>query len=216
MVGSHAAVKSCKWLHEALVHDRPCYKQKFYGIKSHKCIQMTPAVHYCTMRCLFCWRAQSGDQGLKWNETEHSRWDDPEDIIKGCIKAQLRLLSGYKGNCKANPEKLKDASSPSHVAISLAGEPTLYPFLGDLIGSFHKQGFTTFLVSNGTIPDTISQLSQEPTQLYISVCAFDEKSFKETCRPQIPEAWERLNETLSLLPLYTCFHRCYLGSGSRA
>jgi len=156
------------------------------------------------MRCLFCWRAQSGDKGLKWEEIVLPTCDEPEDIVEGCIRAQMRLLSGYKANSKANKEKYREALTPRHAAISLAGEPTLYPRLGDLIKSFHKRGFTTFLVSNGTIPEALSKLSEEPTQLYISTCAPDKKTYYETCRPQIPNAWEKLNETLALLPSFKC------------
>ena len=165
---------------------------------------MTPAVLNCTMRCLFCWRAQSSDLKIKWSEAEQPKWDSPKDVVEGCIKAQLKILSGYKGNPKTDSKKLSEALSPKHVAISLAGEPTLYPSLSDLIQSFHKKGFTTFLVSNGTLPHSLSQLSEEPTQLYISVCAFDKENFLETCRPQIPSAWENLNETLSLLSGFRC------------
>jgi len=165
---------------------------------------MTPTVLNCTMQCLFCWRAQSGDLKIKWSETEQPEWDTPKDIVEGCIKAQLKILSGYKGNLKTDSKKLSEALSPKHVAISLTGEPTLYPWLGDLIKGFHKKGFTTFLVSNGTLPQFLSKLSEEPTQLYISVCAFDKGNFLETCRPQIPLAWENLNETLSLLPSFRC------------
>ncbi len=118
--------------------------------------------------------------------------------------AQLRILSGYKGNPKANQEKYREALMPKHAAISLTGEPTLYAPLSGLIESFHRRGFTTFLVSNGTVPEALSQLSKEPTQLYISVCAPDEETFSETCRPQIQSAWEKLNETLSLLPSFNC------------
>lgn len=204
MVGTHSAAKRCRWLYETLIHNRSCYKQKFYGIRSHQCIQMTPTVLNCTMQCLFCWRAQSGDLKLKWNETEQPKLDSPEDIVEGCIKAQLKILSGYKGNPKTDLKKLSEALSPKHVAISLTGEPTLYPSLGELIKGFHKKGFTTFLVSNGTLPNSLSQLSEEPTQLYISVCAFDKENFLETCRPQVPSAWENLNKTLSLLPSFKC------------
>jgi len=165
---------------------------------------MTPAILYCTMRCRFCWRVQSGDLELKWTETELPRWDDPEEIVDGCIQAQYRILSGYKGNPKTNLEKYREALTPKHVAISLTGEPTLYPPLGDLIRGFHKRGFTTFLVTNGTVPEALSQLSDEPTQLYISACAPDKKTFLETCRPQTSAAWEKLNETLSLLPSFKC------------
>jgi tRNA wybutosine-synthesizing protein 1 len=131
-------------------------------------------------------------------------WDSPEEVVEGCIREQLRILSGYKGNPKTSQEKYKEALIPRHAAISLAGEPTLYSHLGGLIHEFHERGFTTFLVTNGTVPQALSQLSEEPTQLYISVSAFDKKTYLKTCRPQIPDAWERLKETLSLLPSFKC------------
>ncbi len=204
IVGNHSAVKRCRWLYESLINNRVCYKQKFYGIRSHQCVQMTPTVIHCTMRCLFCWRLQSGDIKLRWDESTSPEWDEPESIVEGCIKAQRDILSGYKGNPKTNMRKYWEALNPKHAAISLSGEPTIYPMLGELIRSFHKRGFTTFLVSNGTIPEALAKLSEEPTQLYISVYAFDEKTFKETCRPIIPNAWEKLKETLSLLPSFKC------------
>jgi len=203
-VGRHSAVKRCRWLYETLVHDRPCYKQKFYGIKTHQCIQMTPAVFYCTQQCLFCWRAQSGELQTEWNETIMPMMDTPEEIVEGSIKAQLAILTGYKGNEKANKQKFREALRPRHVAISLTGEPTLYKNLGELIRAFHRRGFTTFLVSNGTVPSALAELNEEPTQLYISVCAPDEETYRCVCRPQIPKAWEKLNETLALLPSFKC------------
>lgn len=131
-------------------------------------------------------------------------WDAPEEIVDGCIKAQQALLSGYKGNVDANKRKFKEALNPRHAAISLTGEPTLYSHIGELIQAFHRRGFTTFLVSNGTLPSTLAKISEEPTQLYVSVCAPDDDVFKNVCRPQIPKAWEKLNETLALLPSFKC------------
>jgi tRNA wybutosine-synthesizing protein 1 len=165
---------------------------------------MTPVLFYCTQQCLFCWRAQSGDLGITWNEMKLPKWDLPEEIVEGSIKAQREILSGYKGNLKTNQQKLKEALKPRHAAISLTGEPTLYKPLEELIQAFHKRGFTTFLVSNGTLPSALARLSEEPTQLYISVCAPDKETYKQICRPQIPNAWERLNETLELLPSFKC------------
>jgi tRNA wybutosine-synthesizing protein 1 len=199
LVGSHSAVKRCKWLYETLVNDRHCYKQKFYGIKSHRCIQMSPSLYYCTQQCLFCWRAQSGDLQVTWDEMKIPRVDSPEEIIQGSLKAQEKILTGYKGNPKTNWRKFQEALTPKHVAISLTGEPTLYEPLGELIQAFHQKGLTTFLVSNGTLPSKLSNLSQEPTQLYISVCAPNEQVYKQICRPQFPGAWTKLNETLGLL-----------------
>jgi len=205
LIGSHSAIKRCRWLYETLVHNRHCYKQQFYGIKSHQCIQMTPALHYCTMHCQFCWRIQSGDiASLKWEETQASKWDEPKEIVEACIRTQSRLLTGYKGNPKTNREKLREALRPRHAAISLAGEPTLYPDLGELINCFHQLGFTTFLVTNGTTPQALTSINEEPTQLYVSLCAYDKQSFMKTCRPQIPKAWQKLNETLAALPSFKC------------
>jgi len=165
---------------------------------------MTPALFYCTQKCLFCWRAQSGDLQITWDEMKLPSWDPPEEIVKECIRAQLDILSGYKGNPKADQQKFKEALTPGHVAISLTGEPTLYKHIGELIQAFHRRGFTTFLVSNGNVPSVIAKLGEEPTQLYISVCAPDEETFKRVCRPQISKAWEKLNETLALLPSFEC------------
>jgi tRNA wybutosine-synthesizing protein 1 len=204
LIGRHSAVKRCRWLHETLVHDRPCYKQKFYGIKTHQCIQMTPTLFHCTQQCLFCWRAQSGDLEDTWDELKLSTCDSPEEIVEESIKAQLRILSGYKGNPKTDQQKFKEASTPKHAAISLTGEPTLYEPIGVLIQAFHRRGFTTFLVSNGTVPSALAKLSEEPTQLYISVCAPDEETFRQVCRPRTPKAWQKLNETLALLSSFKC------------
>jgi tRNA wybutosine-synthesizing protein 1 len=103
-----------------------------------------------------------------------------------------------------NRQKLREARTPKQVAISLTGEPTLYEHLSELIQVFHRKGFTTFLVSNGTLPQTLAGLDEEPTQLYISVCAPDEQTFKHVCHPQISKGWERLKETLALLPSFKC------------
>jgi tRNA wybutosine-synthesizing protein 1 len=165
---------------------------------------MSPSLYYCTQQCLFCWRAQSGDLQVKWDETKIPKVDSPEDIIEGSLKAQEKILTGYKGNPKTNWRKFQEALSPKHVAISLTGEPTLYDPLGDLIQLFHQRGFTTFLVSNGTLPLKLSKLTREPTQLYVSVCAPNEQVYKRVCRPQFLGAWAKLNETLSLLQSFRC------------
>ena len=43
---------------QSLLFDRECYKQTFYGIQSHRCLQMTPSINQCNHMCLFCWRHQ--------------------------------------------------------------------------------------------------------------------------------------------------------------
>jgi tRNA wybutosine-synthesizing protein 1 len=135
---------------------------------------------------------------------ELPNWDSVEEIVQGSLKAQAKILTGYNGHPKTDWKKFTEALTPRHVAISLAGEPTLYGHLGELIHGFHRKGFTTFLVSNGTVPSKLAELNEEPTQLYVSVCAPNEEVFKRVCRPQVPNAWEKLNETLGLLPSFRC------------
>ncbi len=206
IVGSHSAVKKCRWLHESLIRNRVCYKQSFYGIKSHRCIQMTPSLA-CNMRCRFCWRVQPEDIGLRQPIPHPGAWDDPEEIAEGCISAQRRILSGYKAlaiSDRIDRDKYSEALEPRHAAISLDGEPTLYSKLGGLIEAFRRRGLTTFLVTNGTIPSAIAGLGIEPTQLYVSAYAPDEEKFRAICRPQSPRAWQSFLETLELLHSLKC------------
>jgi tRNA wybutosine-synthesizing protein 1 len=136
-----------------------------------------------------------------------TEWDEPAIIVDECIKAQHRILSGYKGQViegKVDPEKYGEALKPRHVAISLDGEPTLYPNLDMLMHEFKKKGFTVFLVTNGTNPQVLRALRTEPSQLYVSLCAPDKSTFIETCRPIASDAWGRLMETLSILSSFSC------------
>src|SRR3989338_3464911 len=90
---------------------------------------------------------------------------------------------------------------PQHVAISLDGESTLYPKLTELIRAYKKRNFSTFVVSNGLLPERIEKLLEEaPTQLYISVDAPNEELFNIIDRPIIKNAWQGLMKTLGMLP----------------
>ncbi|RLG60847.1 4-demethylwyosine synthase TYW1 [Candidatus Geothermarchaeota archaeon] len=203
LIGTHSAVKKCNWLHKALAYNIPCYKQKFYGIKTHRCVQMTPAVIYCTLRCVYCWRLQPEDVNISWNQLRPPKWDDPETIVEGSIHEQRRILSGYKDwvlRGKLDKKTFEEAWNPNQAAISLSGEPTLYPYLSDLIAEYKRRGFTTFLVTNGTIPKALEKLNEKPTQLYITLPAYNKETFLRVNRPLIKDAWQRLLDSLDLMP----------------
>ncbi|RLE50746.1 MAG: 4-demethylwyosine synthase TYW1 [Candidatus Methanomethylicota archaeon] len=203
IVGRHSAVKTCHWLKKSLTKGEYCYKQQFYGIQSHRCLQMTPSVVYCTNKCIYCWRLVPEAIGVSWNEIELLDVDDPEVIIDGAIAEQRRLLTGFYGNPQVDRKKLEEAMNPKHAAISLSGEPTLYPKIGELIEAFHARGMTTFLVTNGTRPDVLSKIT-EPTQLYISVSAPNEDKYRNICRPLIRDNWVKLNKSLELMKSFSC------------
>ncbi len=101
----------------------------------------------------------------------------------------------------------EESKSPNHAAISLAGEPTLYPKIGELVQEFRNRGFSTFIVTNGTHPDVIQELhnnNQLPTQLYVTLAAPNRKSYLQICKPLLGGGWENLQKTLSLLPTLPC------------
>ena len=113
------------------------------------------------------------------------------------ISLQRKLLSGFGGNDEVPRERFEEALEPRHVAISLDGEPTLYPHLPELIEAFHDRGLTTFLVSNGTRPEVLREC--DPTQLYVSVDAPERATFDDVVGATEDDAWEKLVDTMDVL-----------------
>jgi tRNA wybutosine-synthesizing protein 1 len=149
---------------------------------------MTPTLR-CNHRCLFCWRSFE-------HEYPGERECSPEEIVARIPDLQKRALSGYKVSPYVTPERFSEALSPRHVAISLSGEPTLYPHLPELIDLFSHEGYTTFLVSNGTRPWVIEAC--HPFQTYISLPAPDRDSYLRICRP-MEDYWDLIGESIGLL-----------------
>lgn len=192
IVGAHSAVKVCHWTKERLLRNRGCYKSRFYGIESHRCLQMTPSVAWCQHRCIFCWRPIEHTIG---NEIDFEV-DEPGFIVEESIKKQRVLLSGFKGNDKTDKQEVEEAFEPKHVAISLSGEPTNYPRIDELIREFNKRDLTTFLVTNGQNPEALK--SVRPTQLYLSLIAYDNELYRRINNPQHGDGWERLNKSIEI------------------
>ena len=186
IVGRHSAVKTCLWLKKSLKDEGYCYKQKFYGISSHRCLQMSPAL-ICNLSCIHCWRPLD-------LMPPFAEWDEPEFIFEESIRAQHRLLSGFHGTEGVNRRKLEEAYRPNQVAISLIGEPTLYPRIDELVEVYRENGFTTFLVTNGTNPQAVERV--EPYQLYLSITAWNAESHMSL---QGRDQWEKVERTMRIM-----------------
>lgn len=193
-VGAHSAVKVCDWCKKAIRSEGVCYKSNFYGIRSWRCVQMSPAFS-CTHRCIFCWRNIE-----ETSSDMPEQLDTPKEIVESCIKEQVKFLQGFGGNEKRNEERYGESNVPLHFAVSLIGEPCLYQKLPELVDEIKSRKMSAFLVTNGTVPKMLKKLiAHQPTQLYLTLPAANEKIYQKTCNPIISDGWKKINESLSLL-----------------
>lgn len=64
-----------------------------------------------------------------------------------------------------------------HCALSLVGEPIMYPEINAILTELHKRHISSFLVTNAQFPDRIRHLVPI-TQLYVSVDAATRDTLK--------------------------------------
>ena len=164
-------------------------------------MEFSPAGMHCENRCVYCWRPMEFYDSLAM---EPERVAEPEEIIQKLMAERRKLIMGHYGDPNQDKQKLDESLLPSHYAISLSGEPTMYPKLPELIKYLKslEETKSIFLVTNGQEPDMIQRLADEdalPTQLYLSTNAADHESFLKINRPRYDDSWKRWNNTLDLL-----------------
>jgi len=200
-VYNHSAVELCHWTKKSFANEGSCYKHKFYGISTHRCMEMTPSAMNCENRCIYCWRPAEFYDTLQMPE---ELVDEPDAIVHNLLEERRKLIMGYYGNSKNDKTKLDESLLPAHYAISLSGEPTMYPKLPQLVKYLRTLAATKsiFLVTNGQEPDMLRRLVKEdalPTQVYLSTNASNKKMFSQINRPRHKDAWERWLDSLRLL-----------------
>ncbi len=155
LVGETSAVQVCRWTKNSLKGDKGCWKEKFYGISSSGCVQMTPSVMWCENKCLHCWRPIEMNLGV-----ELPNVDDPVEILDGIIAKRREMLQGLKGAKEVDKETFEEDIEPNIFTMSLSGEATLYPRLGEMFAEIRRRGKISFLVSNGLNPGAIRKLEK--------------------------------------------------------
>ena len=200
-VADHSTVGLCHWTKKSFKNEGTCYKHKFYGISTHSCMEFSPAGMYCENRCIYCWRPMEFYDSM---EMKPQNVAEPEEIMTKLMEERRKLIMGHYGDPNQDKKKLDESLLPNHYAISLSGEPTMYPKLPELIKYLKSLEATKsiFLVTNGQEPNMIQKLQDEnalPTQLYLSTNAADYQSFFKINRPRYHDSWERWNKTLKML-----------------
>jgi tRNA wybutosine-synthesizing protein 1 len=156
-------------------------------------MEATPSLA-CANKCVFCWRHHKNPVGKEW------RWktDNPHFIVEEAVKEHVKMIKETKGIPGVKMDRWKAAHTVKHCALSLVGEPIMYPRIDEFLGDLHGRDISTFLVTNGQHPKAIGSI-RPITQLYVSVDAPTPESLIAIDRPLFSDAWERLQESLSML-----------------
>ncbi|KFQ03144.1 tRNA wybutosine-synthesizing protein 1, partial [Haliaeetus albicilla] len=193
LIGSHSGVKLCRWTKSMLRGRGGCYKHTFYGIESHRCMEATPSLA-CANKCVFCWRHHTNPVGTEW------RWkmDQPEMILQEAIENHQNMIKQFKGVSGVKADRFEEAMTVKHCALSLVGEPIMYPEINQFVKLLHQHSISSFLVTNAQFPDEIRNLGPV-TQLYVSVDASTKESLKRIDRPLFKDFWQRFLDSLKAL-----------------
>mgnify|MGYP004703785405 FL=1 len=99
-------------------------------------------------------------------------------------------------------ERVEEALALKHCALSLVGEPIMYPHIAEFIDLLHawvwragvrrRHGTSSFLVTNAQFPEEIRRVPPV-TQFYISVDGSTKEGLKKLDRPLFRDYWERFN-----------------------
>nr|XP_020504883.1 S-adenosyl-L-methionine-dependent tRNA 4-demethylwyosine synthase-like [Labrus bergylta] len=150
LIGSHSGVKLCRWTKSMLRGRGGCYKHTFYGIESHRCMETTPSLA-CANKCVFCWRHHTNPVGTEW------RWkmDPAETILQDAVDKHQNMIRQFRVVPGVKPERYEEGLKVKHCALSLVGEPIMYPEINTFIRLLHSHNISSFLVTNAQFPQEI-------------------------------------------------------------
>uniref|UniRef100_A0A7S1KRP4 tRNA 4-demethylwyosine synthase (AdoMet-dependent) n=1 Tax=Percolomonas cosmopolitus TaxID=63605 RepID=A0A7S1KRP4_9EUKA len=193
LFGSHSGVKLCRWTKAMLRGRGGCYKHTAYGITSYRCMEMTPSLA-CASKCVFCWRHHSNPVARSW------KWkvDEPEFLIQNAVENHVKMINSMRGVPGVQKERFEEAFVPKHCALSLVGEPIIYPHIGKFLNLLHEKNISSFLVTNAQFPEQMENVDKV-TQLYISVDASNPEALKKIDRPIFEDYWERFLECIDIM-----------------
>ena len=73
-------------------------------------------------------------------------------IVNEAIHEHVRMMLTLRGMPGVQPERLLEAQTVRHCALSLVGEPIMYPHINQLCRLLHAKNISTFLVTNAQFP----------------------------------------------------------------
>ena len=104
-------------------------------------METTPSLA-CANKCVFCWRHHSNPVGTEW------KWamDEPELILEGALENHYKMIKQMKGVPGVLPERYQEGFQVKHCALSLVGEPIMYPEINKYLDLLHSKSISSFMV----------------------------------------------------------------------
>ncbi len=124
--------------------------------------------------------------------------DEPEYILAHFMNLHNNMVKQLRGVPGVTPERFEEAKRIRHCALSLVGEPIMYPKINELLALLHKERISTFLVTNSQFPKQIAALGP-CTQQYCSIDAGNKEDLKKVDRPLNRNFWELFLESIDQL-----------------
>jgi len=125
------------------------------------------------------------------------------DITLNIICTSPRAMPpGIAGNGRVNLELWYLVVQVRHCALSLVGEPIMYPEINAILRELHQRRISSFLVTNAQFPDRIRHLVPI-TQLYVSVDAATRDTLKVSHCARPPCHYYNTH-TIDFVPVSLC------------
>ncbi|XP_013911497.1 PREDICTED: S-adenosyl-L-methionine-dependent tRNA 4-demethylwyosine synthase-like [Thamnophis sirtalis] len=96
-------------------------------------------------------RHHTNPVGTEW------RWkmDRPEMILQEAIENHQNLIKQFKGVPGVRDDRFREGMEAKHCALSLVGEPIMYPQINQFLKLLHHRNISSFLVTNAQFPEEI-------------------------------------------------------------
>ena len=126
--------------------------------------------------------------------------DPPEMLVEGALQNHYKMIKQMRGVPGVLPERFEEGFQVRHCALSLVGEPIMYPEINTFTELLHEKGISSYLVTNAQFPEEMKTL-KPVTQLYISIDASTKDALKAVDRPLNRDFWERFTSCIEQLAL---------------
>ncbi|XP_068524701.1 S-adenosyl-L-methionine-dependent tRNA 4-demethylwyosine synthase TYW1B-like [Anas acuta] len=77
--------------------------------------------------------------------------DQPEMILQEAIENHQNMIKQFQGVAGVKADRFEEAMTAKHCALSLVGEPIMYPEINRFLKLLHQHNISSFVHSPGTL-----------------------------------------------------------------